>query len=522
MTMLVAENDVATVPARRSLVETFQYDNATVRNFAVATAAWGLVAFLVGLIVALKLVFPGFIPDIPYLSYGRLRPLHTNAAVFAFGGNAIFLGVYYSLQRLCKARMFSDRLSAIHFWGWQLIIVTAALTLPLGFTTSKEYAELEWPIDLLITGVWVVFGWNMIGTILRRRERHMYVSIWFYLATFITVALLHVVNSLELPVSLLKSYSMYAGVQDALVQWWYGHNAVAFFLTTPFLGAMYYFIPKAANRPVFSYRLSIVHFWSLIFLYIWAGPHHLLYTALPDWAQTLGTVFSVMLIAPSWGGMVNGLLTLRGAWDRVRESPVLKFMVVGVTAYGMTTFEGPMMSLKNVNALTHYTDYIIGHVHLGALAWNGGLAFAMLYYIVPRIYGTTLYLEPPGQRALLAGDARHPVLRDSDVRGRHHAEPDVEGVHGRGRPALSQLPGDGGPAGADVCAAGGGWHVVHRRGGCRRLQPVSHRPAGIVHRGRGSAGAAASIGRRRSSHGLASVAGVASGAVRRAHVRRRC
>jgi cytochrome c oxidase cbb3-type subunit I/II len=374
-------------------VDTFQYDNVTVRQFAVATAAWGIVAFVVGLTVALKLVFPNLLPDIPYLSYGRLRPLHTNAAVFAFGGNAIFVGVYYSLQRLCKARMFSDRLSAIHFWGWQLIIVLAALTLPLGFTTSKEYAELEWPIDLLITAVWVVFGWNMLGTVLRRRERHMYVSIWFYLATFITVALLHVVNSLELPVSLLKSYSMYAGVQDALVQWWYGHNAVAFFLTTPFLGVMYYFIPKAAQRPVFSYRLSIVHFWSLIFLYIWAGPHHLLYTALPDWAQSLGTVFSVMLIAPSWGGMVNGLLTLRGAWDRVRESAVLKFMVVGVTAYGMSTFEGPMMSLKNVNALTHYTDYVIGHVHIGALAWNGGLAFAMLYYIIPRIYGTKLYSE---------------------------------------------------------------------------------------------------------------------------------
>jgi cytochrome c oxidase cbb3-type subunit I/II len=390
MPTLIYEDAVAAV-ATDARVDTFQYDNVTVRKFAVATAVWGVVAFIVGLIVALKLVFPGLLPDLPYLSYGRLRPLHTNAAIFAFGGNAIFIGVYYSLQRLCKARMFSDRLSAIHFWGWQLIIVLAALTLPLGFTTSKEYAELEWPIDLLITGVWVVFGWNMLGTILQRRERHMYVSIWFYLATFVTVALLHVVNSLELPVSLLKSYSMYAGVQDALVQWWYGHNAVAFFLTTPFLGVMYYFIPKAANRPVFSYKLSIVHFWSLIFLYIWAGPHHLLYTALPDWAQSLGTVFSVMLIAPSWGGMVNGLLTLRGAWDRVREDPVLKFMVVGVTAYGMSTFEGPMMSLKNVNALTHYTDYIIGHVHLGALAWNGGLAFAMLYYIVPRIYGTRLY-----------------------------------------------------------------------------------------------------------------------------------
>jgi len=372
-------------------IDTFAYDNAIVRKFMVATALWGIVAFLVGLTIALKLVFPNLLAFIPQLSYGRLRPLHTNAAIFAFVGNALFVGVYYSLQRLCKARMFSDRLSALHFWGWQLIIVSAALTLPFGITTSKEYAELEWPIDIAIALVWVTFGVNLIGTVLRRRERHMYVSIWFYLATFITVALLHIVNSLELPVSFLKSYSMYAGVQDALVQWWYGHNAVAFFLTTPFLGIMYYFIPKAANRPVFSYRLSIVHFWALIFLYIWAGPHHLLYTALPDWAQSLGTVFSIMLIAPSWGGMVNGLLTLRGAWDRVREDPVLKFLVVGVTAYGMSTFEGPMMSLKNVNALTHYTDYVIGHVHLGALAWNGGLSFAMLYYIVPRVYGTKLF-----------------------------------------------------------------------------------------------------------------------------------
>jgi cytochrome c oxidase cbb3-type subunit I/II len=372
-------------------IETFEYDNAIVRLFIVATAGWAVVAMLVGLTLAVKLVYPNFLPFVPQLSFGRLRPLHTNAAIFAFAGNALFVGVYYSLQRLCKARMFSDTLSALHFWGWQLIIVSAALTLPFGFTTSKEYAELEWPIDIAIAVVWVVFGANMLGTIIRRRERHMYVAIWFYLATFITVALLHIVNSLELPVSFLKSYSMYAGVQDALVQWWYGHNAVAFFLTTPFLGIMYYFIPKAANRPVFSYRLSIVHFWALIFLYIWAGPHHLLYTALPDWAQSLGTVFSIMLIAPSWGGMVNGLLTLRGAWDRVREDPVLKFLVVGVTAYGMATFEGPMMALKNVNALTHYTDYVIGHVHLGGLAWNGGLAFAMLYYIVPRIYQTRLH-----------------------------------------------------------------------------------------------------------------------------------
>lgn len=368
-----------------------RYDNTIVKMFAIAALGWGIIGFLVGLIVAIKLYLPEFLGGIDFLSYGRLRPLHTNAVIFAFAGNAIFVGVYYSLQRLCKTRMFSDALSKIHFWGWQTIVVSAALTLPLGITTSKEYAELEWPIDVAITLVWVVFGWNMIGTVLRRKERHMYVAIWFYLATFITVALLHVVNSLALPVHLLKSYSMYAGVQDALVQWWYGHNAVAFFLTTPFLGIMYYFIPKASGRPVFSYRLSIIHFWALIFLYIWAGPHHLLYTALPDWAQSLGVVFSFMLIAPSWGGMVNGLLTLRGAWDKVRVDPVLKFLVVGITAYGMSTFEGPMMSLKNINALTHYTDYIIAHVHLGALLWNGGLTFAMLYYIIPRIYRTSLH-----------------------------------------------------------------------------------------------------------------------------------
>lgn len=370
---------------------TVDYDNRSVRQFAIATVVWAIVGFLVGLIVALKLVFPDFLGLIPELSFGRLRPLHTNAVIFAFAGNAIFLGIYYSLQRLCKARMFSDTLTKINFWGWQLIIVLAVITLPLGMNSSKEYAELEWPIDILITIVWVIFGTNMIGTIMKRRVKHMYVAIWFYLATFITVAVLHIVNSFELPVTLTKSYSYFAGVQDALVQWWYGHNAVAFFLTTPFLGIMYYFIPKAANRPVYSYRLSIIHFWALIFIYIWAGPHHLLYTSLPDWAQSLGVVFSIMLIAPSWGGMLNGLLTLRGAWDTVRESPVLKFLVVGITAYGMATFEGPMMSIKSVNALTHYTDYVIGHVHLAALAWNGGLAFAMLYYIIPRIYNTKLY-----------------------------------------------------------------------------------------------------------------------------------
>lgn len=372
-------------------VETFNYDNKIVRNFAFATILWGAVGMLVGVLVAFQMFIPELNLGIQYTVFSRIRPLHTNAVIFAFVGNGIFMGVYYSLQRLTKSRMFNDLLSKIHFWGWQLIIVSAAVTLPLGITMSKEYAELEWPIDIAIALIWVVFGINMIGTIMKRRERHMYVAIWFYIATFFTVAVLHIVNSIEIPVTFLKSYPVYAGVQDALVQWWYGHNAVAFFLTTPYLGLMYYFLPKAANRPVYSYRLSIVHFWSLIFLYIWAGPHHLLYQALPDWAQSLGTVFSIMLIAPSWGGMLNGLLTLRGAWDKVRESPILKFMVVAVTAYGMSTFEGPMMSLKNVNALSHFTDWTIGHVHIGALGWNGLLTFGILYWLVPRIYNTKLY-----------------------------------------------------------------------------------------------------------------------------------
>ena len=301
------------------------------------------------------------------------------------------MGIYYSLQRLLKARMYSDILSHIHFWGWQLIIVGAAITLPLGITASKEYAELEWPLDIAITIVWVIFGINMFGTLIRRRERHLYVAIWFYIATVVTVAVLHIVNSLAIPVTLFKSYSLYAGVQDALVQWWYGHNAVAFFLTTPYLGLMYYFLPKAANRPVYSYRLSIIHFWSLIFLYIWAGPHHLLYTALPDWAQSLGVVFSIMLLAPSWGGMINGLLTLRGAWDRVRDNVELKFYVVAVTAYGMATFEGPMLSLKSVNAISHFTDWTIAHVHIGALGWNGFLTFGILYWLIPKLFNTNLF-----------------------------------------------------------------------------------------------------------------------------------
>ncbi len=372
-------------------LEQFYYDNKIVKKFIQATIFWGLIGTLVGLTLAFMFLFPNMTDGISWLSFGRLRPLHTNAVIFAFVGNAIFAGVYYSTQRLLKARMFSDFLSQFNFWGWQAIIVAAAITLPLGYTTSKEYAELEWPIDLAIAIVWVAFGWNLIGTMLKRRQRHLYVAIWFYLATFVTVAVLHIFNSLSIPVGALKSYPVYAGVQDALVQWWYGHNAVAFFLTTPFLGLMYYFVPKAAGRPVYSYRLSIVHFWSLIFIYIWAGPHHLLYSALPDWAQNLGVAFSIMLIAPSWGGMINGLLTLRGAWDKVRTDATLKFMVVAITGYGMATFEGPMLSLKNVNAIAHFSDWIIAHVHVGALAWNGFLTFGMVYYLVPKLFKTELY-----------------------------------------------------------------------------------------------------------------------------------
>ncbi|CAN5480143.1 cytochrome-c oxidase, cbb3-type subunit I [soil metagenome] len=372
-------------------LEKFSYDNKIVRDFAIASIFWGVVGMLVGLTAALQLYSPVINFSNQYTAFGRIRPLHTNAVIFAFVGNAIFMGVYYSLQRVCKARMFSDLLGKLHFWGWQLIIVCAAITLPLGYTAGKEYAELEWPIDILIAIVWVIFAVNMFGTIFKRREKHIYVAVWFYIATVLTVAVLHIVNSVEIPVSFLKSYPVYAGVQDALVQWWYGHNAVAFFLTTPYLGLMYYFLPKAAGRPVYSYKLSIIHFWSLIFIYIWAGPHHLLYSALPDWAQSLGVAFSIMLIAPSWGGMINGLLTLRGAWDKVREDVVLKFMVVAVTCYGMATFEGPMLSLKSVNAIAHFTDWIIAHVHIGALGWNGFLTFGILYWLFPRIYKTELF-----------------------------------------------------------------------------------------------------------------------------------
>ncbi|MGB4959659.1 MAG: cytochrome-c oxidase, cbb3-type subunit I [Saprospiraceae bacterium] len=372
-------------------LETFSYDNKIVRNFAYASIIFGVIGMLVGITAALQLVYPSMNFGLAEVTYGRIRPLHTNAVIFAFVGNGIFTGVYYSLQRLLKTRMFSDVLSNIHFWGWQLIILAAAITLPLGLTSSHEYAELIWPIDIAIAVVWIVFGINMFGTILKRREQHLYVAIWFYIATWITVTVLHVFNNIQIPVSLGHGVYVFAGVQDALIQWWYGHNAVAFFLTTPYLGLMYYFMPKAANRPVYSYKLSIIHFWALIFIYIWAGPHHLLYTSLPDWAQSLGTVFSIMLIAPSWGGMLNGLLTLRGVWDKVRTDPILKFFVVAVTAYGMATLEGPLLSVKSLNAITHYTDWTVGHVHIGALGWNGMLTFGMLYWLLPRIFGTKLY-----------------------------------------------------------------------------------------------------------------------------------
>lgn len=371
--------------------ETIRYDDQIVRMFLLAMFGWAIAAFLAGLWAALELAYWPSNLNLEWITFGRLRPLHTNAAIFAFAGNCIFAGIYHSSQRLLKARMFNDFLSRLHFWGWQAIILGAAITLPLGFSQSKEYAELEWPLDIAITVIWVVFAVNFFGTLARRREKHLYVALWFYIATIITVAVLHIINSLEIPVSLTQSYPIWGGIQDALVQWWYGHNAVAFVLTTPFLGLMYYYVPKAANRPVYSYRLSIIHFWALVFIYIWAGPHHLLYTSLPDWAQTLGMVFSVMLWAPSWGGMINGLLTLRGAWNSLRTEPILKFFVGALTFYGMATFEGPLLSIKSVSAIGHYTDWIIGHVHGGALGWNGMLAFGMAYYLVPRLWNAELY-----------------------------------------------------------------------------------------------------------------------------------
>jgi len=368
-----------------------KYDDVIVKMFFTATVVWALVGMFVGVIIALQLAWWPANLGLPWTTFGRLRPLHTNAVIFAFAGNVCFLGIYHSMQRLLKTRMWNDTLSRLHFWGWQFIIVLAAITLPLGMTQSKEYAELIWPIDVLITVVWVIFGINFFGTLAVRNVKHMYVSIWFYMSFVITIAVLHIVSSLVIPAGLFRSYPIYSGLADALVQWWYGHNAVGFFLTTPFLGLMYYYLPKAANRPVYSYRLSIIHFWALVFLYIWAGPHHLLYSALPDWSQTLGMVFSIMLLAPSWGGMLNGLLTLRGAWDELRADPVLKFMVVAVSFYGMSTFEGPMMSIRAVNGLAHYTNWVIGHVHSGALGWVGMISFGMLYWLVPRLWNRPLH-----------------------------------------------------------------------------------------------------------------------------------
>ena len=371
--------------------KTVVYDDGVVRGFVWASVTWGLIGLLVGLLCALQLSWPALNFDLPFLTFSRIRPLHTNAVIFALVGNMMFAGVYHSSQRLLKTRMASDLLSNVHFWGWQLIILGAALTLPFGITQSKEYAELEWFLDIAVALVWVAFAINFFWTLAIRNEKNLYVSIWFYISTVITIAVLYIVNNIALPVTGTKSYGVFSGAQDALTQWWYGHNAVAFFLTTPILGIMYYYLPKAADRPVFSYRLSIVHFWALVFIYIWAGPHHLLNTALPDWAQSLGMLFSLMLWAPSWGGMLNGLLTLRGAWDKVRTDPVLKFLVAGVTFYGMATFEGPLLSIKAVSALGHYTDWIIGHVHSGALGWNGFMAAGMFYWLMPRLFGTKLH-----------------------------------------------------------------------------------------------------------------------------------
>ena len=365
--------------------DTFNYEIVT--RFALVTVLWGIVGMLVGVIIAAQLIWPDLTYGIPWLSYGRLRPLHTNAVIFAFGGSALFATSYYVVQRTCQVRLFCEKLANFTFWGWQLIIVSAAITLPLGITQGKEYAELEWPIDILITLVWVAYAIVFFGTIVKRKVKHIYVANWFFGSFILTVALLHVVNSAAIPAGLWKSYSVYSGAQDAMVQWWYGHNAVGFFLTTSFLGMMYYFIPKQAERPIYSYRLSIVHFWALAFTYMWAGPHHLQYTALPDWTQALGSLFSIILLAPSWGGMINGIMTLSGAWDRLRTDPILKFMVTALSFYGMSTFEGSMMSIKTVNALSHYTDWTIGHVHSGALGWVAMISIGSLYYMIPRLVG---------------------------------------------------------------------------------------------------------------------------------------
>jgi cytochrome c oxidase cbb3-type subunit 1 len=367
------------------------YNYKVVRQFSIMTLVWAIVGMAVGVLIAAQLAWPALNFDIPWLTFGRLRPLHTNAVIFGFGGSALFATSYYVVQRTCHVRLLSDTLAAATFWGWQLIIVLAALTLPLGLTQSKEYAELIWPIDVLITVVWVIYALVFFGTIMKRRVRHIYVANWFFGAYIITVAILHIFNSAAVPTSFLHSYSAYAGVQDAMVQWWYGHNAVGFFLTAGFLGMMYYFVPKQANRPVYSYRLSVVHFWALIFTYIWAGPHHLHYTALPDWTQSLGMIMSLILLAPSWGGMINGIMTLSGAWEKLRTDPVLRLLIVSISFYGMSTFEGPMMAIKTVNALSHYTDWTIGHVHSGALGWVALVSMGSMYYLIPRLFNRELY-----------------------------------------------------------------------------------------------------------------------------------
>jgi len=367
------------------------YNYKVVRQFAIMTVIWGIVGMLVGVLIAAQLAWPVLNFDLPWLTFSRLRPLHTNAVIFAFGGSALFATSYYVVQRTCQARLFSDTLASFTFWGWQLIILLAAISFPLGITQSKEYAELEWPIDILIAVVWVSYGIVFVGTLMKRKTPHIYVANWFYLAFIITVAVLHIGNAMVLPVSLTKSYSVYAGVQDAMVQWWYGHNAVGFFLTAGFLGMMYYFVPKQAGRPVYSYRLSVVHFWALIFTYVWAGPHHLHYTALPDWTQSVGMVMSLILLAPSWGGMINGIMTLSGAWHKLRTDPILKFLIVSLSFYGMSTFEGPMMSIKTVNALSHYTDWTIGHVHSGALGWVAMISIGAMYFVIPRLFGRELH-----------------------------------------------------------------------------------------------------------------------------------
>jgi len=367
------------------------YNYKVVRQFAIMTVIWGIVGMAVGVLIAAQMAWPALNFDIPYLTFSRLRPLHTNTVIFAFGGSALFASSYYAVQRTCHTRLFSDKLAAFTFWGWQAVILSAAITLPLGYTSSKEYAELEWPIDILIAVVWVTYAIVFFGTLLQRKVKHIYVANWFFGGFILTVAVLHIFNNIEIPVTLFKSYSVYAGVQDAMIQWWYGHNAVGFFLTAGFLGIMYYFVPKQAGRPVYSYRLSVVHFWALIFTYIWAGPHHLHFTALPDWTQSLGMVFSLILLAPSWGGMINGIMTLSGAWEKLRTDPILRFLIVSISFYGMSTFEGPMMAIKTVNALSHYTDWTIGHVHSGALGWVAMISIGAMYYLIPRMYGREIY-----------------------------------------------------------------------------------------------------------------------------------